>query len=141
MLVEQPGDRGRPEVLTTTLALGARELLHEVPIRAPENVSGFLRILAEPDLRHRLDEGAHQFGRQRRTGVDAGQHIAEVRVLRSIALRASSIRRAISGCDAAARSASQRAPSGTQNTFLAKYSSRVGCVNPCGVPIFDRAWF
>ena len=78
------------------------------------------RVLAEADLRDRLDERAHQLRRQRRTRVDrAGARCAARCSPARSRSSASSIRRAMSGCDAAASSAGQRASSGTQNTFSA----------------------
>ena len=124
-LDQQPRDgRGREE-LAAPVALGSRELLDEVLIGPSEDVARFRRVRAEADLGDRLHERPHQLGGERRAGVDARQHVPQAcgSPARSRS-SASSMRRAMSGCDAAASSASHRALSGTQNTFSPAYSSR-----------------
>ena len=61
-LDEQPGDRRGREELAAAVPLGARELLDEVLVGPPEDVARLARVVAEADLRDRLDERAHQLG-------------------------------------------------------------------------------
>ncbi len=81
-------------------------------------------IVTEADLGDRLDQRAHQLGRERRAGVDARQHVPQAGFSCSIALRASSIRSAMSGCERPPAASPTARPRGTQKTFSPAYSSR-----------------
>ena len=52
----------RGEELSAAVAFGAGELLDEVLVDPAEDVSRLCAAVAEPDLRDRLDERAHERG-------------------------------------------------------------------------------
>ena len=72
--------RGRVE-LAAAVAFGAGELLDEVLVDPTEDITRFVGVRAEADLRDRRDQLAESLRGDRRPGVHLRQHILQRRIL------------------------------------------------------------